>query len=521
MLKLNNDVVNTVPRSTFTGPDSVNQTTLSPAMFQYKGPAAAAAASSSPKTLSSSRKGISYTTKESGPSDDGRIDTTPMEIDRNTFSELPLEIQEELSRHHHLVFVDRDPTGTSNSNSNAQGSGYEGDGQYNDVTLAQHALPLRSRLDPLEPAALSTLEMTDTSKAYPETGQGDHDYASKAQADWLPMQPGTLPPEIQAEIEQEYTHMMENKGLIQKLSLPEPNSAVTSGGQPVSLGPQGSNRAPRKGQIRELSSGQGQTGESGREKDVASVNAAGHSRATAQDETDEGHKESPGTEDLQEGIEPLRSSSADICTTADIPELDADFLAALPPDIRAEIETAHNLEMIKHRQKHATAANIRQVAAGYEVGSTTVPDRLVPERPTLMGLRDVGELRKMLTEWVRSTLLQQDTPTAEDDTDNDRGGSGTATRLIIYDEGPNPEDVKSFSDFIARVIFMERDLERVRVLLRYLQRRIEENEKSASPEHPAPKHVRVMVSWREALESITSTARQQILELYGGTLVLD
>ncbi|KAF9917080.1 hypothetical protein BGZ65_013040, partial [Modicella reniformis] len=203
-----------------------------------------------------------------------------------------------------------------------------------------------------------------------------------------------------------------------------------------------------------------------------------------------------------------------------IPDLDPEFLAALPPDIRAELESAHRLEVMKNRQRQAdlaAEAKTRQAAAAgsyYAGRSIRESGPPPPERPTLMGMRETSELRVMLVEWVQSTLIKEEETAA-----NDMQCTDASIRpcVVFYDEGPNPDDVQSFSNFIVRVIYMERDLDRVRLLLRCLKRKVEENERQASPAHSNPKHVRVLMSWQEALERIMDVAQRLVFKLYGGS----
>jgi hypothetical protein len=110
MLKLNNDVVNTVSKSAFTTQDSRNQTTLTSAMFQQKRRVTSAITTNEPSTTAPERDTTSPGA-DTPQADDGSGSRderlTTMEIDRETFRELPPEIQEELAHQHRLVFVDR------------------------------------------------------------------------------------------------------------------------------------------------------------------------------------------------------------------------------------------------------------------------------------------------------------------------------------------------------------------------------------------------------------------------------
>ncbi|KAF9137779.1 hypothetical protein BG015_002608, partial [Linnemannia schmuckeri] len=221
----------------------------------------------------------------------------------------------------------------------------------------------------------------------------------------------------------------------------------------------------------------------------------------------------------------------------DVPELDADFLAALPQDIRAEVEAAHRVELIKNRrrqeaelaaQKDAASAASRH-GSGASSGSNEQQGGPVLERPTLMGKWEIGDLRVMLTQWVQSTLVEQELSRdsrKKDEAKKGGGGSG-GTETVVFDEGPNPDDVQSFVDFVARVIVMERDLERVRLLLRYLWRRIEDNERQVEPQlREVAKGGRkpvvgVAMTWRQAFEWVFSVTKQLVVHIYGGSFDLD
>jgi len=209
-----------------------------------------------------------------------------------------------------------------------------------------------------------------------------------------------------------------------------------------------------------------------------------------------------------------------------LPALDLEFLAALPSDIRIEIENEHQVAVLKYRQKmeqqqHQQQGSIKkqQVSRAQIDGQERAKAPRV-ERPTLMGLRDVEPLRRMLSEWVQSTLVPPPpSPTA-------RSSSLTSTAeeiptLALVDEGPNPEDVQSFSDFVARVIYMERDLERVRVLLAWLRRKIEENERKTQQAMFSEYGSQKAMTWRQALERILGVVNRLVAEVYGGVFKLE
>lgn len=329
-----------------------------------------------------------------------------------------------------------------------------------------------------------------------------------------------LPPEIRAEIEQEYNHIKENHELIRQLALPDTSNTDSRQGSPLlrhaTLQDQGSSRG--RGKSRGTVSGRGRGRGRGRGKDQTGVDGIGGGSS-------EGRGDLHGREGRQRPGRTSRAGKEETDhDTGQVPDLDEEFLAALPPDIRAEVEAAHRLEVMKNRQRQADlaaearnrqAVNYDSSLSAREQGRFTGHPLL--ERPTLMGLRETSELREMLAEWVQSTLIQEE-GTAENMQPTD---SHARSQSVLYDEGPNPEDVQSFSNFISRVIFMERDLERVRVLLRYLRRKVEENERQAAPAQSNPEHIRVLMSWPEALTRIVDVARRLVSELYGGSLVLD
>ncbi|KAG9325824.1 hypothetical protein KVV02_005748 [Mortierella alpina] len=403
MLKLNNDVVNTVSKSAFTPYDTMNQTTLTSAMFQQKRGSPSKNSVFASVHMNSPapepEPAVEYATEAEPPGrpQQEQDEAPPMEIDATTFKELPLEIQEELLRSHRLVFINQ-PSSTQTGETSRESKAQVGS-SLDELTVRKHILPPWSQVDPAELMALSTPVMRDTLKEY--AGRRD--------------------------LSNQYRDSEATGNTI----LPSPSKAIT-------------------------------------------------------------HPD-------------------------DIPELDMDFLAALPPEIRAELEAARQLQLVKHRLNLAarSSSSRGRLKDGHDAGLSErmAMDHAGPaalERPTLMGQREIGELRKMLTEWVGSTLLQEDQVT------EDSGGC-----MTVYDEGPNPEDVKSFSGFLARVIFMERDLERVRLLLRWLRRKVEENERRASPVQSYPKHFRVLMTWRQALTSVQDGVQQLVRELYGGTLCID
>lgn len=173
MVKLNNDVVNTVSKSAFALPETKNQTTLTSAMFQQK------SAASNPRAVDNSEPSLQLpaaTTAQEPlrPPFERRADPEKpiMEIDEGTFKELPKDIQDELLRDHKLVFRNE---GTSELSSDGPVAMVEGGTVVEQQTSANnHELTPWSQLDPSELMALSIPAMRDALKEYAELKQKDH-----------------------------------------------------------------------------------------------------------------------------------------------------------------------------------------------------------------------------------------------------------------------------------------------------------------------------------------------------------
>ncbi|KAG0272814.1 deoxycytidyl transferase [Linnemannia exigua] len=592
VLKLNNEVVNTVSKSAFVLPDSMNQTTLTSAMFQQK-PKSATAPLNLQQTLEHAEPS-SHPHPTPGqdppppaPVEQGRSEPEKptMEIDSGTFKELPKDIQEELLRDHKLVFVDQD-----DANNNGRACTTENGGAMNEQQGGKkNELPPWSQLDPIELMALSTPVMRDALKEYAEIKKHGRGPSNK-----LPATPATtskqptatitttrpgleeddhllgnsvlpapskldrsvlqaLPPEIRAEIEQEYTHIMENHELIRKLGqFGGSGTGEGGGGAGFQLGPLSTAATVATNHYHDHPQDQGPS----RAKNRGRGGTRGRPRGSRTRGRGRGRGAQVSHDHLDRVDDPQNNGFTDTTAahaqqqqqhhsktakpSSEVPALDADFLAALPEDIRAEVEAAHRVEMIKNqRRQEAELAAQRDAAAasrqGYsgsgandlQKGASGGP---MLERPTLMGKREIGDLRVLLTQWVQSSLVEQDLHRLrkKDDCRGEMGGRDAgAVETVMYDEGPNPEDVQSFVDFVARVIVMERDLERVQLLLRFLRRRIEDNERQVEPVEMKPllKGVKLLpqvtMSWRQALDWVLHVARQLVLQVYGGSFDID
>ncbi|KAG0256333.1 deoxycytidyl transferase [Actinomortierella ambigua] len=367
-----------------------------------------------------------------------------------------------------------------------------------------------------------------------------------------------LPDDIRAEIEQEYNAMQENQRLIAMLAAGEGASGSSTtvgnsgprhgdgsgsdGGEGVSGVSAGKGPATTKAATTTTITGRrrgrpaGSKNKKLHEEVVtgAGANSAPHSTSTTmatvnghrsvthpEDEADDeaGEEEEGGERNGDSGLPPPP------------PPLDPEFLAALPPDLRAEIEANHQAELSRYRLQQLqqqskkgrqTNKKLPAMAAGIGGDGSRNPSDLTTSvmdpprspttasmtttatmtdttadrshlRPTLDGEREIGPLRQMVTQWVQSTLVATAVLEAGDDIEiitsvNTDTLTSTATTQadsvsIQVDKGPNPEDVSDFIEFLVRVVAMERDLDRVRLLVRWLQRKVAESEASLAQSH--------------------------------------
>ncbi|KAG0056878.1 deoxycytidyl transferase [Linnemannia elongata] len=565
VLKLNNDVVNTVSKAAFAFPETKNQTTLTSAMFQQKSTAV------NPRAVDDSEPSLQLPSATAAqellhPTVERRVEPEKpiMEIDKGIFKELPKDIQDELLRDHNLVFLNEDISDASGGGPVAMVEGRGTSVAEQQASAQKHELTPWSQLDPRELMVLSTPAMRNALKEYAELKQTDRGKGRRSSiTDTTSSRPPpattldrsvlqALPPEIRAEIEQEYTHIMENHELIRKLAQPG-GSGGGSGSAGTSTGLQ--SRAPTTmamtvghdhfvpdHQVTSRPKTPGRGKPRGRPRGSRARGGRGRGAINEYPErVDDVHHSGGSTTATNFQAQVKKAPAAKIQQQQpDVPELDADFLAALPQDIRAEVEAAHRVELIKTRrrqeaelaaQRDAASAATRQGSGGGAAGTGLNERQQGPvlERPTLMGKREIGDLRVLLTLWVQSTLVEQDLRPSgsrrKDEAKEGGDGRGGGVEMTVFDEGPNPDDVQSFVDFVARVLVMERDLERVRLLLRYLRRRIEDNERQIEQDVRVkggkPVEVGVAMTWRQAFEWVLSVAKQLVVHIYGGSFDLD
>ncbi|KAK4033136.1 hypothetical protein C8A01DRAFT_40423 [Parachaetomium inaequale] len=171
---------------------------------------------------------------------------------------------------------------------------------------------------------------------------------------------------------------------------------------------------------------------------------------------------------------------------APVEDLDPAFLAELPEDVRREVVEDHRRRRVAAQRSAAAglgfhapgrrAAGARQddrdADGGGLGGAASVPRGQTllkfPAKPpkiafTQSGLTSLAEVKEMVGVWHEAT----------------------------QDEGPHRADVEVFERYVARVVAEERDMEKARVLVRWLGWVVEEGVEGAGRE-----------SWREAVGAV-------------------
>ncbi|KAL1595281.1 deoxycytidyl transferase [Paraconiothyrium brasiliense] len=131
-------------------------------------------------------------------------------------------------------------------------------------------------------------------------------------------------------------------------------------------------------------------------------------------------------------------------SNAEPEELDPDFLAALPPDVRREVVEEHKRK--KLQASRLALAKKRKTAPGPHVHAPRAPQVFTvprPPRPTFTTnkLHDKNDLRLALKEWVRE----------------------------FSDEGPYDEDVGALVKYLGRVVKEEKDLNKAVAVVKWFE----------------------------------------------------
>ncbi|OIW35072.1 DNA repair protein [Coniochaeta ligniaria NRRL 30616] len=162
-------------------------------------------------------------------------------------------------------------------------------------------------------------------------------------------------------------------------------------------------------------------------------------------------------------------------------EIDPTFLAELPEDVRREVVADHRRRRMATRGgllAPPAAAPGRQGGRRFGGGGQTkVRFPGAPEKVGLggSGTRDVGEVKDMINAWHRET----------------KG------------EGPHGEDVKVLERYVARVVGEERDMEKARKVVRWLEWVVEEDEGEEG---------RGKEGWRKAVEGVKASVQEAMRE---------
>jgi len=157
----------------------------------------------------------------------------------------------------------------------------------------------------------------------------------------------------------------------------------------------------------------------------------------------------------------------------DVGELDPEFLAELPEDIRRDVIADHKRQRLAQRsglsapKRHGPEARRDGPPPGQTRLEFAAPPRKVPF--TSSGLTSTSEVKDMLNAWHRET----------------RG------------EGPHRADVEMFEQYLARVVGEERDMDKARQLVTWLDWIVEEDGGAGSGTTGPGKG-----SWRKSVEGI-------------------
>ena len=174
----------------------------------------------------------------------------------------------------------------------------------------------------------------------------------------------------------------------------------------------------------------------------------------------------------------------------DVEELDPAFLAELPEDMRQELLADHRRRLAR-RTGPAAAPHRRPGAGGRGDGDRPGQARLTFAAPprkaafTSSGLTTTGEIEDMLDAWHRET----------------RG------------EGPHRADVALFEQYLARVVGEERDMDKARRLVTWLDWLVEEDGGGGDKEEGVEGREAAGLgqgSWRKSIEGIKEAVQAAV-----------
>lgn len=173
----------------------------------------------------------------------------------------------------------------------------------------------------------------------------------------------------------------------------------------------------------------------------------------------------------------------------EIEELDQAFLAELPEEVRKEVIADHRRR--KLAQKAGLGLNLkgpgRRHAADRARETNSGQTKITFVKPpakiafTATSLTSIQEVKDMLSAWHRETV----------------------------DEGPHKADVEVFERYLARVVTEERDMEKARKLIRWLDWLVDDGEDSTGKR-----------GWVDAFTDVKNAVHQALEERGLGPMVL-
>jgi DNA repair protein REV1 len=157
-------------------------------------------------------------------------------------------------------------------------------------------------------------------------------------------------------------------------------------------------------------------------------------------------------------------------------EIDPAFLAELPEDMRKEVIADHRRRRMAQRSRLLAPVPQRQQENKRRYGSGETKLKFPAPPPNVgfsgSGIRDLTEVKDMINAWHRETK----------------------------DEGPHRDDVKVLERYLARVVGEERDMEKARKVVRWLEWVVEEDDGEGKGKD----------GWREALGAVKGAVQEAV-----------
>jgi DNA repair protein REV1 len=171
-------------------------------------------------------------------------------------------------------------------------------------------------------------------------------------------------------------------------------------------------------------------------------------------------------------------------------ELDQAFLAELPEEIRQEVMADHHRRKLAHKaelglnlQGHERRHAANRATGTASSGQTTIAFLKPPAKVsfTATSLTSIKEVKDMLSAWYRETEK----------------------------EGPHRADIEVFERYLARVVTEERDMEKAKKLIRWLDWLVEDGEDSKGRK-----------VWMDAFAGVKNAVHRALEERGLGPMVL-